>query len=440
MARTRSGPFALVVALIVAAGAVPATFAPPMPGGRGRLAGVDIGDQRVPDRRPVGIGRVRGDRQPGRRAGRPVRARGRLRDVIGIDRDSQGHVVGVDRPGAPGHRILLANAAGALATLADVTYTGGFAATGGALVLRVVGGSPIDAVGWGDATNTFVEGLAAPSPAASSSLERRPGGAAGNGSDTNDNATDWFVQAVPSPQGVTAAAPSRPPRRRRRPRSNPRRRRRPTRPRSRRPPTHPPRRRLRRRPRPWRRPRPRRPRPRPRRPPRRLQHPPRRRPRLRHRHQPPRRRRHPYRPRVTIPIGVARGLPDGTDAAIDGTLTIALGSLESGRSGFVEDPSGGIGIYLDAAVAGSFPAGTVVRLHGTLGTRYAQRVLRVAEGDIGSGAVVALGAPASSTTGAAAEALEGSSDRGRGRDDHVRRAPSPMGSPLMSTTAPARSR
>ena len=40
-----------------------------------------------------------------------------------------------------------------------LTYSGGFAATGGALVLRPVGGTPIDAVAWGDATNAFVEGV-----------------------------------------------------------------------------------------------------------------------------------------------------------------------------------------------------------------------------------------------------------------------------------------
>ena len=101
----------------------------------------------------------------------------------------------------PGRRVLIANAAGSYASIADLTYTGGFAATGGALALRVVGGTAIDAVGWGDATNAFVEGTAAVAPPAGSSLERAPGGAAGNGWDTNDNATDWFVQGTPSPQG-----------------------------------------------------------------------------------------------------------------------------------------------------------------------------------------------------------------------------------------------
>ncbi len=82
---------------------------------------------------------------------------------------------------APGRHVLLANALGIHAGGADATYSGGLAATGGAIVLRPVGGSPIDAVGWGDAANAFVEGLAAPAPVAGRSIERV-------GEDTNDNA------------------------------------------------------------------------------------------------------------------------------------------------------------------------------------------------------------------------------------------------------------
>src|SRR3954454_11706035 len=103
-----------------------------------------------------------------------------------------------------GKRLLVANSSGVFGAAADATYSGGFAATGGAIALRIVGGSVIDAVGWGDATNGFVEGTAAAAPPAGSSAERSPGGGAGNGIDTNDNAADWFVQALPSPQGSAA--------------------------------------------------------------------------------------------------------------------------------------------------------------------------------------------------------------------------------------------
>ena len=48
-----------------------------------------------------------------------------------------------------------------------LTYSGGFAATGGAIALRVVGGATIDAVGWGDATTRSSRGPRLP--------RRRPG-------------------------------------------------------------------------------------------------------------------------------------------------------------------------------------------------------------------------------------------------------------------------
>ena len=47
-------------------------------------------------------------------------------------------------------------------------------------------------------------------------------------------------------------------------------------------------------------------------------------------------------------------------ATVEGVLTMRLGAVESGRGGFVQDGSGGIAIYLDAAVVGSWPAGTTV--------------------------------------------------------------------------------
>ena len=102
----------------------------------------------------------------------------------------------------PGRRLLAANASGVFASVADATWSSGIAATGGALVLRTTGGTVIDAVGWGDATNAWVEGGAAVAPPASSSIERRPGGDLGNATDSNDNATDWFVQPAPIAQGL----------------------------------------------------------------------------------------------------------------------------------------------------------------------------------------------------------------------------------------------
>ncbi len=108
----------------------------------------------------------------------------------------------------PGRHVLIANVAGIYAGQADVTYTAGMAAAGGAIVVRPVGGDPIDAVGWGDATNAFVESLPANAPDAGSSIERRPGGPGGNVIDTNDNAGDWSINPAPVPENL--AAPARP--------------------------------------------------------------------------------------------------------------------------------------------------------------------------------------------------------------------------------------
>src|SRR5205814_7220635 len=105
---------------------------------------------------------------------------------------------------SPGQHLLIANTSGIFGSLADATYSGGFAATGGAVVLRAIGGAPVDAVGWGDATNAFVEGSTIAAPAAGSSVERKPGGLAGNTTDTNVNSADWFSQTSPDPQSLAA--------------------------------------------------------------------------------------------------------------------------------------------------------------------------------------------------------------------------------------------
>jgi DNA/RNA endonuclease YhcR with UshA esterase domain len=108
----------------------------------------------------------------------------------------------------PGQHLLVANAAGIYGPMADATYSGGLAADGGALALRSVAGSVIDAVGWGTAANQYVEGNVAPAPPAKSSLERRPGGPEGNTVDTNDNSSDWFLQPNPIPQSLASTPTS----------------------------------------------------------------------------------------------------------------------------------------------------------------------------------------------------------------------------------------
>jgi hypothetical protein len=107
---------------------------------------------------------------------------------------------------APGRHLLVANSVGSFTTLADDVYIGGFAATGGVVALRVIGGTVVDAIGWGTAANAFVEGMVAPAPPAGQSLERLPGGSSGNTRDTNDNLSDTWVQAFPVPESSAAPA------------------------------------------------------------------------------------------------------------------------------------------------------------------------------------------------------------------------------------------
>jgi hypothetical protein len=105
----------------------------------------------------------------------------------------------------PGGHLLVANDAGAYGAVADATYANGLAATGGSVALRAAGGSTaIDAVGWGTAAGTWLEGSPAPAPPSGSSLERLPGGAGGSGQDTDDNASDFAILAVPDPQNRLA--------------------------------------------------------------------------------------------------------------------------------------------------------------------------------------------------------------------------------------------
>jgi hypothetical protein len=92
-------------------------------------------------------------------------------------------------------------------------------------------------------------------------------------------------------------------------------------------------------------------------------------------------------PPAPTSIAEVRALPDGATATIEGVVTLALGGIDGGRGGFVQDATGGLGLYLDAASATPVPAGTIVRLTGILDTRYSQRVLR------GDGAAIETGGP-----------------------------------------------
>jgi hypothetical protein len=113
---------------------------------------------------------------------------------------------------APGSHVLVANEAGIYASIADALYATGMAATGGSVALRIQGASSaIDAVGWGTATSTWLEGTPATAPSGGSSIERRPGGPSGSTIDTDDNATDFVLRAVPDPQNAGSPPVPEPP-------------------------------------------------------------------------------------------------------------------------------------------------------------------------------------------------------------------------------------
>jgi len=78
------------------------------------------------------------------------------------------------------------------AAVPDQSFSTGLAAAGGGVGLRKPDGTLVDSVGYGSATNAFVEGSAAAAPPAADP----PGKSAGrlpDGKDTNDNSVDFGV-------------------------------------------------------------------------------------------------------------------------------------------------------------------------------------------------------------------------------------------------------
>ncbi len=109
----------------------------------------------------------------------------------------------------PHGHYLLVRAGEDLGLPADAYFTQGLNTSGGGLTLRNASGSPEDSLGWGTAPDGFLEGAVAPKIQNDYSLERKPGGEAGNTSDTDNNEADFFAQSSPSPQNIgSAAAPS----------------------------------------------------------------------------------------------------------------------------------------------------------------------------------------------------------------------------------------
>src|SRR3990170_129881 len=330
-------------------------------GSRGRRLAAIHGPlgRRGDDRWRERVGRVRRALQRGPDDGRSGRSRGGLRHPDRWDHHAQGDL----------------------------------GATGGTMVLRAVGGAPIDALGWGDATNAFVEGTAALPPPAGSSVERLPGGLLGNASDTNDNRTDTHLEAAPSPQGLAAGpvpVPSPTPEPTMTPTVGPEPTAEPTPSPTPDPTANPtsspsPEPTIRPTPEPTFAPTPE-PTPQPTTAPTPDPTP---------------------APDPVVSIADARLAPDGTVVTVSGTLTTPLGALEAGRGAFVQDATAGIALYLSTADWPALPVGQAVVVTGTTDDRYGPRTLRLAD----AAAIAHAGAgspvlPLDMSTGGAGESLE----------------------------------
>lgn len=101
---------------------------------------------------------------------------------------------------APGAFYLFGGSGYAGSKPADQSFSAALAATAGGVGIRDAAGELVDSIGYGPATNAFVESNPAPAPPATpspgSSDVRLP-----DGHDTNDNAADFSVSAAATPGG-----------------------------------------------------------------------------------------------------------------------------------------------------------------------------------------------------------------------------------------------
>ncbi len=89
-----------------------------------------------------------------------------------------------------------------LGILADAFFETSMVPVKGGLQLRATDGTVLDSLAWGDGPADFAEGAPAPAMENGVSLERAPGGAAGNFGDTDDNARDFALNPAPDPQNT----------------------------------------------------------------------------------------------------------------------------------------------------------------------------------------------------------------------------------------------
>jgi hypothetical protein len=264
----------------------------------------------------------------------------------------------------PGGHLLVAHELGVYASIADATYASGMAATGGSVALRIVGAaSAIDAVGWGSAASTWLEGSVAPAPPAGSSLERLPGGPLGSTQDTDDNGVDFVVRSVPGPEN-SASPPVPDPSSSGSPQPSP---------------TVAPSPSVAATPSPSA-----------------FASPS---PALSPSPQPT---VSPSPGAQVVPIATARALPDGSEVTVEGVALTDSGFADGG--GYLADESGGLAVLVSD---GSFSRGDRLRVSGSIDDRYAQRTLRATANDLVPLGTAADPAPIGVTTGTVGESVEG---------------------------------
>jgi uncharacterized repeat protein (TIGR01451 family) len=100
----------------------------------------------------------------------------------------------------PGHgHYLLVRAGQDVGNIGDVEYETALFEKGG-LALRDARAQTVDTLVWGEGPTDYLTGSPAPPPDGGASLERQPGGDAGNATSTGDDATDFAASPTPSPQ------------------------------------------------------------------------------------------------------------------------------------------------------------------------------------------------------------------------------------------------
>lgn len=86
--------------------------------------------------------------------------------------------------------------------IADGVFANNLFDRRGGLILSTADGAVADQVGWGDAPAGVSAGLPAPAPASGASLERLPGGTAGNMGNEANNQADFVLNTTPNPQNT----------------------------------------------------------------------------------------------------------------------------------------------------------------------------------------------------------------------------------------------